>query len=198
MELRLSGASDRREAVLVELDFLTMLGRCNMRWILVKASFPGLLAMLLLCGGTAARADYIVTNDTNQVLIVAVYHEMFDPQRGEVLVAYGWERLNAGERKPVWRGPIGRIALSVEPLGGGSAVVPFPNQGQVAKFSYYGDSGFRNERLPNSGGRDLLTWGPGFSNRFVTGDGSPLPPGWRIATYYWVGANAQNAEFTIR
>ena len=169
-----------------------------MRKLLVKGFLASSFSVLLLFCGSASRADYFVTNDTNQVLIVAICHVLNDPQRGEVWFAYGWETVNIGERKKVWNGPIGNIALSVEPFGGGSLIVPVPNQGSVEKFSFYGNSGFRNERLPNSGDRDLLSWGPNFSNRFVTGDGSPLPPGWRLATYFWVGANQQNGEFTIR
>jgi hypothetical protein len=146
------------------------------------------LSMAMIAGASEASAgEFILENNSNGVVQVAVGHVLPDGRNRDE----GWYVIPPGQSRVVYRGANDRIAIHMQMGPERREMMPHKFFGVVDRYTCYQRFAREDTDTP---GNIKLTWGPNLENLYFKDQNDRLPPGWFNTRYYVVNANER---FTV-
>jgi uncharacterized membrane protein len=153
----------------------------------VLAPVLGLAAMAILGPPSASAGEFVLENNSNETVHVAVGYVRPDGRN----IDEGWYTIPPGQSRPVYRGSNDRIAIHMQTGPDRHELRPHRFSGTVNRYTCHQRFVRENTDTP---GNIKLTWGPNLERSYFKDQNDRLPPGWYDTRYYVVSANER---FTV-
>lgn len=146
------------------------------------------LSVAVIAGVSKASAgEFILENNSNEIVHVAVGHVLLDGRNRDE----GWYTIQPGQSRVVYRGANDRIAIHMQMGQERREIRPHRFSGMVDRYTCHQRFVREDTDTP---GNIKLSWGPNLENLYFKDQNVLLPPGWFNTRYYVVNANER---FTV-